>query len=90
MNLVSASNVHTKDTLWDFVRNYAPEANPKDYPELDRLIGFAIRYFEEREKPFKVYRAPTEVERAAMLDLSGRLVEASPKLSAEELQAHSV
>ena len=59
LNLVSASNAHTKDILWQFVRNYAPEANPKDYPELDRLIGFAIRYFEEREKPFKVYRAPT-------------------------------
>ena len=40
LNLVSASNAHTKDILWQFVRNYAPEANPQDYPELDRLIGF--------------------------------------------------
>ncbi len=87
LNLVSASNAHTKDILWQFVRNYAPEANPQDYPELDRLIGFAIRYFEEREKPFKVYRAPTAMEREAMLDLNARLIEASPKLSAEELQS---
>lgn len=87
LNLVSASNAHTKDILWQFVLNYTPGLNPKDYPELDRLIGFAIRYFDEREKPFKVYRAPTDLERAAMLDLSGRLVKASPKLSAEELQA---
>jgi lysyl-tRNA synthetase class 1 len=87
LNLVSASNAHTKDILWQFVKNYAPEANPKDYPELDRLIGFAIRYFEEREKPFKVYRVPTPVERDAMVDLNARLLEASPKLSAEELQS---
>ena len=71
LNLVSASNAHTKDILWQFVKNYAPEANAEDFPELDRLIGFAIRYFEEREKPFKVYRAPTAVERGAMLDLDG-------------------
>jgi lysyl-tRNA synthetase, class I len=86
LNLVSASNAHTKDILWQFVKNYAPGATPEDYPELDRLIGFAIRYFEEREKPFKVYRAPTAVEREAMLDLAARLSEASPSLSAEELQ----
>src|SRR5271165_702725 len=87
LNLVSASNAHTKDILWQFVKNYAPEANPSDFPELDRLIGFAIRYFEEREKPFKVYREPGEVERAAMLDLAERLNKADAKLTAEELQA---
>jgi lysyl-tRNA synthetase class 1 len=87
LNLVSASNAHTKDILWQFVRNYAPGANPRDYPELDRLIGFAIRYFEEREKPFKVYRAPADLEREAMLDLRERLAHADDKLSAEELQA---
>jgi lysyl-tRNA synthetase, class I len=86
LNLVSASNAHTKDILWQFVVNYAPGTTPEEYPELDRLIGFAIRYFEEREKPFKVYRAPTPVEREAMLDLTSRLAEASPKLTAEELQ----
>jgi lysyl-tRNA synthetase, class I len=87
LNLVSASNAHTKDALWGFVRNYAPGANPADYPELDRLIGFAIRYYEEREKPFKVYRAPTELERTAMLDLDERLAHTDAKLTAEELQA---
>jgi lysyl-tRNA synthetase, class I len=87
LNLVSASNAHTKDILWRFVRNYAPETNSQDFPELDRLIGFAIRYFEEREKPFKVYRAPTAIEREAMLDLNERLAKADEELSAEELQA---
>ena len=53
----------------------------------DRLIGFAIRYFEEREKPFKTYRAPTSLERKAMLDLTERLEHEDGKLSAEELQA---
>jgi lysyl-tRNA synthetase, class I len=87
LKLVSASNAHTKDILWQFVRNYAPETSSHDFPELDRLIGFAIRYFEEREKPFKIYRAPTAIEREAMLDLNERLAKADEKLNAEELQA---
>jgi lysyl-tRNA synthetase class 1 len=87
LNLVSASNAHTKDALWQFVRNYAPGANADDYSELDRLIGFAIRYYEEREKPFKTYRAPTELERVAMLDLNERLAHADDALDAEALQA---
>ncbi len=87
LNLVSASNADTKDILWRFVQNYAPGANPQDYPELDRLIGFAIRYFEEREKPFKIYRAPAELERKAMLDLHERLAHTDAGLGAEELQA---
>ncbi len=86
LNLVSASNAHTKDILWDFVRNYQPDANPQRYPELDRLIGFAIRYYEEREKPFKVYRPPTDIERDAMRDLVERLGHANEAMSAEELQ----
>ncbi|MBJ7534734.1 lysine--tRNA ligase [Rhodomicrobium vannielii ATCC 17100] len=86
LNLVSASNAHTKDILWQFVKNYATEANAEDFPELDRLIGFAIRYFEEQEKPFKVYRAPSDLERAAMLDLSERLATADASLDAEALQ----
>lgn len=87
LNLVSASNAHTKDALWRFVRNYAGGANPADYPELDRLIDFAIRYYEERERPHKVYRAPTDLERVAMLDLNERLSHAEPSLDAEQLQA---
>jgi len=85
-NLVSASNAHTKDILWEFVRNYAPGTSAESHPELDRLIGFAIRYFDEREKPFKVYRAPSDLERAAMLDLDEKLGHADASLDAEALQ----
>jgi lysyl-tRNA synthetase class 1 len=86
LNLVSASAADTKDALWRFVQNYAPDANPADYPELDRLIGFAIRYFNEREKPFKVYREPTPLEAAAIANLIERLQAADDSLDAEALQ----
>ncbi len=70
LNLVSASNAATADILWGFIRAYAPQANPKDNPSLDRLVGYAIRYYEDFVRPKKKYRAPTEKERAAMDELA--------------------
>ena len=66
LTLVSASNAHDRDLLWGFIRDYAPEANPEDNPGLDRLVGYAIRYYDDFVKPAKRYRAPTEKERAAL------------------------
>jgi lysyl-tRNA synthetase class 1 len=70
LNLVSASSASTPDILWGFIRQYAPHANPKDNPSLDRLVGYAIRYYEDFVRPKKKYRAPSDKERAAMADLA--------------------
>ncbi len=47
LTLVSASNAHDRDLLWGFIRAYAPKADPKDNPGLDRLVGYALRYYED-------------------------------------------
>jgi len=77
LNLVSASNAGTREVLWGNIRAYAPGATPEANPGLDRLVGFALRYYEDFVKPSKVFRAPTPAERAALEDLAGRL-EAMP------------
>ncbi|TGQ65763.1 lysine--tRNA ligase, partial [Mesorhizobium sp. M8A.F.Ca.ET.207.01.1.1] len=46
LNLVSASNAHDKSVLWGFISRHAPGVTPKTHPELDRLTGYAIRYFD--------------------------------------------
>jgi lysyl-tRNA synthetase class 1 len=73
LNLVSASNAHNRDVLWGNIRAYAPGATPQDNPGLDRLVGFALRYYEDFVKPTKVFRAATDKERAALEDLAARL-----------------
>jgi lysyl-tRNA synthetase, class I len=73
MNLVSAANAETKDQLWGFIRKYAPGATPATHPFLDKLTGYALRYFNDFVKPTKVFRAATEKERAAFEDLIRRL-----------------
>ncbi len=73
LNLVSASNANTHDVLWGFIRRYAPGANPQANPGLEKLVGFALRYYEDFVKPAKTYRAPNDKERAALEDLAKRL-----------------
>jgi len=86
LTLVSASNAHDRDLLWGFIRAYAPKADPKDNPGLDRLVGYALRYYEDFVKPTKQYRAPTDKERAALEDLAGVLEKFGDERDAEKVQ----
>jgi lysyl-tRNA synthetase class 1 len=70
LNLASVSGAESREGLWDFINKYAPEASPETHPGLDAAAGFAVRYFEDRVKPTRAFRAPTEQERAAMEDLA--------------------
>ncbi len=87
LNLASASGAEDKATLWNFIRKYAPEASPAANPDLDAAAGFAVRYFQDHVRPTRTYRAPTEVERAALADLRARLAAWGGPVEAEALQA---
>jgi lysyl-tRNA synthetase class 1 len=87
LNLASVSGAEDKGKLWGFIRRYAPDASPEANPDLDAAAGFAVRYYHDFVKPSKVYRAPTDQERAAMEDLRDRLKAWDGGLDAEELQS---
>jgi lysyl-tRNA synthetase, class I len=74
LNLVSAANAETKDVLWGFISRYAPGATPQDQPLLDRLAGYALTYYRDFVLPTKKFRAPTDQERAALVELRDRLI----------------
>jgi lysyl-tRNA synthetase class 1 len=86
LNLVSAANAEDKDVLWGFISRYVDGATPQTWPELDRLAGYAVRYFNDRVKPTKTFRAPTDVERAALQDLADQLAAHEGSTDAEALQ----
>jgi lysyl-tRNA synthetase class 1 len=86
LNLVSASNAHDRDVLWGFIRSYAPGADPLTSPGLDRLVGHALSYYEDRVKPHKNYRAPDERERAALEDLARALKAMPDERESEKVQ----
>jgi lysyl-tRNA synthetase class 1 len=86
LNLVSASNAHERDVLWGFIRAYAPGADPVANPGLDRLVGHALRYYEDRVKPQKNYRLPDARERAAFEDLAAALESMPDEREGEKVQ----
>lgn len=87
LNLASVSGAEDKETLWGFIRRYAPDATPETHPDLDSAAGFAVRYFKDFVAPTRAFRAPTETERAALDDLKARLLAWHGGLDAEELQS---
>ena len=86
LNLASVAGAEEKETLWGFIRRYAPDATPETHPDLDAAAGYAVRYYNDFVKPEKVYRAPTELEREALEDLRDRLKAWEGGADAEALQ----
>ncbi|MEO9824323.1 MAG: lysine--tRNA ligase [Paracoccaceae bacterium] len=87
LNLASVSGAQDKDTLWGFIKRYAPEASAETHPDLDQAAGFAVRYFNDFVKPTRVVRAAEANERAALEDLRARLAAWDAGVDAEELQS---
>ncbi|MBL8574784.1 MAG: lysine--tRNA ligase [Hyphomicrobiaceae bacterium] len=73
LNLVSASNASNSQTLWGFITRYMAGVTAENHPELDRLVGYALRYFADFVHPQKTFKLPDETEKAALADLDGRL-----------------
>jgi len=90
LNLVSASNAHDKAVLWGFISRYAPGVTAATHPELDRLTGYAIRYYDDFVKPSKVFRAADEVEQEALAALAVKLGSLPADADGETIQNASL
>src|SRR6056297_1582656 len=87
LNLASVASAHDKETLWGFIRRYAPDASPESHPDLDAAAGFAVKYYEDFVAPHKQYRAPTDLEREALTELRDQLAAYDGPVEDEALQS---
>ncbi|MFD1988269.1 lysine--tRNA ligase [Mesorhizobium newzealandense] len=90
LNLVSASNAQNKDVLWGFISRHTQGVTPKTHPELDQLVGHAIRYFDDFVKPTKTFRPADEVEREALAALDTALGALPADANGEAIQNASL
>ncbi|UDL92263.1 lysine--tRNA ligase [Mesorhizobium sp. PAMC28654] len=90
LNLVSASNAQNKDVLWGFISRHAAGLTPQTHPDLDRLTGYAIRYFDDFVKPTKTFRPADDVEREALEALEKALGNLPAGASGEAIQNASL
>ena len=86
LNLASVAGAEDKETLWGFIRRYAPDASPETNPDMDQAAGFAVRYYNDFVKPEKTFRLPNDTERAALEDLAARLKVYDGPIEDEALQ----
>ncbi|MEM9434703.1 MAG: lysine--tRNA ligase [Pseudomonadota bacterium] len=87
LNLAGVASAQDKETLWGFIRKYAPEASPQSHPNLDQAAGFAVRYFKDFVAPARTFRQPNALEREALEDLRTQLAAWQGGQDAEALQS---
>ena len=86
LNLVSTAHIEDKEALWGLLGRYKPDIGADTHPDIDRLLDYALRYYNDFVAPNQSYRTPLEHEAAAMLGLIGRLQALPAGATAEQIQ----
>ena len=86
LNLVETSNADNKELLWKFVKKYKTDISEIDYPIFDKLVGYAIKYFNDFIKSQKKYKKPNNDERLALEALVKTLDKCDDNMTPESIQ----
>ena len=86
LNLVETSNADNKDLLWKFVKKYKTNLSENEYPIFDKLVGYAIKYFNDVIKLRKKYKKPNNDEKMALEALVKTLDKCNDKMKPEDIQ----
>jgi lysyl-tRNA synthetase class 1 len=86
LNLVSVCNTNDKNVLWGFIRKYVKDASPETMPFLDKLVQYAINYYQDFVMAKKCYLPLTALEKNSFNDLLGELNKISEYESGDKIQ----
>ena len=68
-NLVSVSNTSEKKVIWSFINKYDNNINPTNNPEFDKLIDYALNYYNDFILPSKKYIRIDENNKQIFIDI---------------------
>ena len=86
LNLVGTSNASSKEVLWKFVKKYKKNINVSDHPIFDKLVEYAIRYYNDIVKTKKQFKKPNEHEKIALKELINGLRDCKEDMDPEAIQ----
>ncbi len=86
LNLVEASNADSKELLWKFVKKYKKNILENEHPIFDKLIEYAIKYFNNVIKTKKKYKKPNDKEKKSLEALILALENCKENMEPEEIQ----
>jgi lysyl-tRNA synthetase class 1 len=87
LNLAGVCQASTPEVIWGYLEQYASGISADSNPQLDRLVSYAVTYYQERVHPFKTYRSPTPDEVAHLQDLDHRLTSLDANAAVEDIQS---
>ena len=87
LNLAGVCQASSPDVIWGYLEQYAPGTSAQTHPTLDKLVRYAVTYYQERVHPFKTYRPATEDEKTHLQDLDARLSALDANAEAEDIQS---
>ncbi len=87
LNLASVCNPDSKEVLWGFISNYNKLATPENLPYLDKLVIYAINYYNDFIKAKKNYCKPNEAQKTLLIEIKSLLLSLAQEIEAEEIQS---
>ena len=87
LNLAAVCHAEAPAIVWGYVTDYAPDVSPTSHPELDRMIGYAVNYYQDLVRPQKIYRLPNETEQSHLQALKHALADLPDHASGEDIQS---
>ena len=87
LNLAAVCLAEEPSVVWGYVSDYAPGVTAKTHPELNRLIGYAVNYYQDLVRPTKTYRLPTETEGKHITALLAAFDALADDAPAEDIQS---
>jgi lysyl-tRNA synthetase class 1 len=87
LNLAAVCHAEAPDIVWGYVTDYAPDVSPASHPELDRMIGYAVNYYQDLVRPQKIYRTPNDAEQEHLHKLKEAIAAVPDDAGAEDIQS---
>ena len=87
LNLAAVCQAETPEVIWGYVSDYAPDVSRESNPVLDKMVQYAVNYYQDLVRPTLSYRTATVAEKTALTHLRDQIAAAPEEASGEELQS---
>ncbi len=87
LNLAAVCHAEDPQIVWSYVTDYASDISPETHPELDQMISYAVNYYQDMVRPYKVYRMADAVETGHLEALKAALVAVPEDGGSEAIQS---
>jgi lysyl-tRNA synthetase class 1 len=86
LTLASVCNANNKEILWGFIKRYDKNLTPENSVVLDKMVGFAVKYYNDFIKLNKEYKEPTEEDKELLKAFLAKLESMPSNVTGEEIQ----